>query len=188
MMVSELSAERRPGIRPRPTLGRRLDAAARRVLPVGFTALAILLLSAPLGLPEQEALLPGTVLASVFFWSVFRPPSMPGWAVFGLGLLSDLLGYAPPGLTIVILLLVHGVGIAGRHGLSRQGFLLMWLVFLSVASAATLLDWTARSAFALRLLPVQPALFQLALAAGLYPLLSALFTWAHRTVADPSRA
>jgi rod shape-determining protein MreD len=187
-MASDLSPERRPGIRPRPSWGRRLDAAARRSAPVGFTALAILLLSAPLGLPEQEALLPGTVLASVFFWSMFRPASMPGLAVFALGLLSDLLGYAPPGITIVILLVVHGIGLAGRYGLAKQGFLLVWLVFLLVAAGATLLDWTLRSGFSLRVLPLQPALFQLGLAAGLYPLWSGLFTWAHRTIADPARA
>ena len=180
--------ERHPGIRPRPTVWRRLDSAARRALPASFSLLLVLLLCAPLGLPEQQALLPGAMMASVFFWSVFRPASMPALVVFGLGLLYDLLSFSPPGLAILTLLVVHAVGLGWRHGLARQGFLLVWLVFLLVAGGGLMLDWALMSAFTQRLLPPQPAFFELALAAGLYPLLSALFTWAHRGIADPQRA
>ncbi len=180
--------ERHPGIRPRPTVGRRLDAAARRSLPVGFSLGLVLLLCAPLDLPEQQALLPGATMGSVFFWSVFRPASMPAPMVFALGLLYDLLSFSPPGIAILTLLIVHTIGLGWRHGLARQGFLLVWLVFVLVAGAAILVDWALICGFSFRLLPVQPVLLELALAAGLYPLLSALFTWAHRGIADPSRA
>ena len=182
------SPERRPGIRPRPTIWRRLDAAARRALPVTFSAILVLLLCAPLDLPQQQVLLPGAAMGSVFFWSVFRPASMPAPMVFLLGLLTDLLSFSPPGVAILTLLIVHAVGLGWRHGLARQGFLVVWLLFLLVAAGAVALDWVLACAFALRLLPPQPACLELALAAGLYPLLSALFTWAHRGVADPDRA
>ena len=180
--------ERHPGIRPRPTIWRRLDAAARRALPVTFSAILVLLLCAPLDLPQQQALLPGAAMGSVFFWSVFRPASMPAPMVFLLGLLTDLLSFSPPGVAILTLLIVHAVGLGWRHGLVRQGFLVVWLLFLLVAAGTIALDWVLACAFALRLLPPQPACFELALAAGLYPLLSALFTWAHRGLADPDRA
>ncbi len=187
-MPPQARPERHPGIRPRPTVWRRLDAAARRALPATFSVLLVLLLCAPLGLPQQQALLPGAAMGSVFFWSVFRPASMPAPVVFLLGLLSDLLSFSPPGMAILTLLIVHAVGLGARHGLARQGFLLVWMVFLLVAAGAVALDWALACAFALRLLPLQPACFELALAAGLYPLLSALFTWAHRGMADPDRA
>ncbi len=177
-----------PGIRPRPTIWRRLDAAARRALPAAFTALLVLLLCAPFDIPQQQAMLPGVTLASVFFWSVFRPASMPAPIVFLIGMLYDLLSFSPPGLEAVTLLLVHAVGIGVRHNLARQGFVLVWFTFLLVASVAIVLDFALLCAFTLRLLPPQPALFELALSAGVYPLLSALFTWAHRGIADPSRA
>ncbi len=187
-MPPQARPERHPGIRPRPTVWRRLDAAARRALPATFSVLLVLLLCAPLGLPQQQALLPDAAMGSVFFWSVFRPASMPAPAVFLLGLLSDLLSFSPPGMAILTLLIVHAVGLGARHGLARQGFLLVWMVFLLVATGAIALDWVLACAFALRLLPLQPACFELALAVGLYPLLSALFTWAHRGMADPDRA
>lgn len=180
--------ERHPGIRPRPTIWRRLDAAGRRALPAAFSVLLVLLLCAPLGLPEQQALLPGTTMASVFFWSVFRPASMPAAVVFMLGLLYDLLSFSPPGIAILTLLIVHACGLGWRHGLARQGFLLVWMVFLLVAAGVIALDWALMSAFSQRLLPPQSAFFELALATGLYPLLSALFTWAHRGIADPTLA
>ncbi len=150
--------------------------------------LLVLLLCAPFDLPEQQALLPGATMASVFFWSLFRPASMPAPVVFALGLLYDLLSFSPPGLAIVTLLIVHAIGVGARHGLARQGFVVVWLAFLLVATGAILLDYALMCGFTLTLLPPQPALFELALSAGLYPLLSALFTWAHRGAADPSRA
>jgi rod shape-determining protein MreD len=148
----------------------------------------VLLLCAPLDLPEQQAMLPGATMASVFFWSLFRPASMPAPIVFALGLIYDLLSFSPPGIAIVTLLIVHAIGVGARHGLARQGFLVVWLAFLLVAAGAILLDYALMCGFMLRLLPPQPALFELALSAGLYPLLSALFTWAHRGIADPSLA
>lgn len=186
--MSRQPPDRHPGIRPRPTAGRRLDAAARRSLPAAFSLMLVLLLCAPFGLPEQQALLPGTAMASVFFWSVFRPASMPAAIVFLLGLLYDLLSVSPPGIAILTLLLVHALGLGWRHSLARLGFLRVWLVFVLVAGGAIALDWLLISAFSWHLLPPLPAFFELALAAGLYPLLSALFTWAHRGIADPARA
>lgn len=187
-MSQQPPPDRHPGIRPRPTIWRRLDAAGRRALPAGFSVLLVLLLCAPFGLPEQQALLPGATMASVFFWSVFRPASMPALVVFVLGLVYDLLSFSPPGIAILSLLIVHACGIGWRHGLARQGFLLVWMVFLLVAASVIALDWVLMSAFSQRLMPPQPAFFEMALAAGLYPLLSALFTWAHRTIADPTLA
>ena len=179
-MPTQARPERHPGIRPRPT--------ARRALPVTFSAALVLLLCAPLDLPQQQALLPGAAMGSVFFWSVFRPASMPAPMVFLLGLLTDLLSFSPPGVAILTLLIVHAIGLGSRHELARLGFLLVWLVFLLVAAGAIALDWVLACAFTLRLLPLQPVCLELALAAGLYPLLSALFTWAHRGMADPDRA
>ena len=70
-------SDRLPGIRPRPTLWRRLDATSRAAFPVGCTCLLVLALSAPLALPAQAQLQPASALACVFFWSLYRPGSMP---------------------------------------------------------------------------------------------------------------
>ncbi|MBB2177402.1 hypothetical protein [Gluconacetobacter johannae] len=187
-MTPDQPAVLQSGIQPRPSLWRRLDAMSRRGLPGVFTALSILLLSAPFDLPGQAELLPGVVLSAVFFWSVFRPASMSSPMVFLLGLLVDLLGFGPPGVMLLILLIVHGLGLSGRYGFARMHILLLWAVFGGVALAATVLQWGLISVLALRVMPGAPFVFQWALALGVFPMLCALFTIMARTMANPDRA
>jgi rod shape-determining protein MreD len=181
-------SDRLPGIRPRQSLWRRLDATARWGFPASSTALALMLTAAPLGLPGQSELQAAIALASVFFWSLFRPASMPPPVVFLLGLFADLLEYAPPGVTVLTLLIVHGLALRWRRVLVRQGFLLVWLSFVGVAIGAALLQWVLNCVLVFRLLPPGPAAFQALLAAGVYPALAVLLTRAHQTLADPWRA
>jgi rod shape-determining protein MreD len=177
-----------PGIRPRQSLGRRLDMAARRGFPGTTTALLLLVTAAPLSLPGQAELQAAIALACVFFWSLFRPDSMPPVVVFAVGLLADLLGYAPPGVEVLTLLIVHGLALRWRRVLARQGFLLVWLAFVGVAIGAAALQWLLTSLLSVRLLPPGPGLFEAAIAAGLYPALATLLTHAHQTLAEPEQA
>lgn len=180
--------DRLPGIRPRPSLWRMLDATARQTFPVTVAAIMLLGLSAPLGLPGQPQLQAAVALACVFFWSVFRPDSMPPVAAFLLGLLTDLLSLAPLGLAVLVLLIVHGVAVRTRRFVAAQGFVVVWLVFVAVAAGAAALGWALTSVLTFRLLPPGPALLQFGVSAGFYPLLAMVFTRAHRGLADPEKA
>jgi rod shape-determining protein MreD len=181
-------SDRLPGIRPRPTLGRRLDMAARIGFPAASTALMLILTAAPLGLPGQAELQSALALGCVFFWSLFRPASMPPVLVFALGLLADLLDYAPPGVGVLSLLLVHGVALRWRRGMVRQGFLQVWMMFVAVAIVSAGLEWALTSLLSFRLFPPGPGVFQAAISAGIYPALAVLLTYAHQTLADPDHA
>jgi rod shape-determining protein MreD len=177
-----------PGIRPRATLGRRLDIAARAAFPAGCTVVLMLLTGAPLGIADQAALLPTITLACVYFWSLHRPAAMPPPVVFVVGLLFDLLGYLPLGVGVLTLLIVHGVALRWRSVLTLQGFLPGWLAFAGVAVGAALLGWALTALLSFRLLSVGPALFQAVLTFALYPALAVVFVRADRTIADPERA
>lgn len=179
---------RRPGIRPRPSLWRRLDMSARFSFPAISTALLLLLLAAPLGLDCQPALQGAVAMGCVFFWSLYRPTSMPPLAVFLLGVLADLLSNAPLGVAVLILLLLYGTAMRWRRVLARQGFITVWLVFSTLALAAALLEWLLTMALIFRLLPPGPALFVGVLAAGIYPLLAVPLIRAHHTLAEPDHA
>jgi rod shape-determining protein MreD len=180
--------ERLPGIRPRPSLGRVLDQVARWSFPASTTALLLLIAAAPIGLPGLGQLQMAVALACVFFWSVFRPAAMPPVAVFAIGVLTDLLGYAPPGVAVLTLLLVHGFALRWRRILARQGFLLVWLAFVGFAAVASALAWVLTSALTFQILPPGPGVLQAAVAAGVYPALSTLLTRAHQSLAAPERA
>jgi rod shape-determining protein MreD len=162
--------------------------AARRGFPGSTTALLLLVTAAPLGVPGQAELQASIALACIFFWSLFRPASMPPAVVFCIGLLADLLGYAPPGVSVLTLLIAHGLALRWRRVLARQGFLLVWLAFVGVAVGAATVQWALTSLLTFRLLPPGPGLFQAAIGAGLYPALATLLTRAHQTLAEPDQA
>lgn len=180
--------EQFPGIRPRPSLGRRLDIVARHSFPATGTVLLMLLCSLPFGIADQAVLLPAVTLAAVFFWSLFRPAAMPPPIVFLLGLLLDLLGYQPIGSGVLTLLLVHGLAARWRRMLTQQGFVTVWLAFTCVGGGAAALLWALTSLLSLRVMPTGPALFQATLTSALYPALAVLLIRAHRTIANPERA
>ncbi len=179
---------REPGIRPRPTLGRRLDIAARFAFPGALTALLQVLAGGPFHFGGQAELEVAVALGSVFFWSLHRPLSLPPLLVFGLGLLADMLTEGPFGLLLFTLLLVQALAFHWRERLARQELMLVWLAFAAVALGAAALQWAVTSVLSLRLLSFGPAAFEAALAAGLYPLLAVVLGAAHHRFAEPSRA
>jgi rod shape-determining protein MreD len=173
---------RNPHIRPRQTIGRRLDHAARAGFPAVCTVLTMLVAQAPFGIPGQAVVLPAVTLASIWFWSLFRPMAMPPIAVFGIGVLLDLFGYMPLGVGVLVLLLAHGTARRWRRFLGQQGFAMTWLAFLPIAGGAGLVSWALVVALTFRLLPPSMALLQAAMTCAIYPVLAIPLAWAHRSV------
>ena len=180
--------QQRPGLRPRPTLGRRLDIAARHALPACSTILLMLLTAAPLGLYGQAALLPAVTLVSVWFWSLFWPDAMPPPAVFLIGVLLDLLAWQPIGSGVLILLIVHGLARHWQQPLTARGFALLWAGFAVIAVGAATLGWALTAVLTWRLLPPAPAVFQAVVSIAIYPALAMVLGKTHRSAANPERA
>lgn len=180
--------DRRPGIRPRATMGRRLDVAARHAFPAACTIVLMLLTELPFGFAGQTALLPTLTLGCIWFWSLYRPVAMQPPVVFLIGILLDLMGYTPLGVGVLTLLCAHGIAVRWRRHLAVQGFTLVWLAFLPVAGLAAVLGWGLTALLTFRLMPFGPAVFQAVLAAALYPMLAIPLAHAHRSVAAPERA
>lgn len=179
--------QRHPGIRPSLSGFQRVDAVVRWFVPMSFTLFVILFLSIPLNIPGRNNILLAIVVSSVYFWSIYRPTSMPAIGVFLLGFLIDLLNFSPPGIVILILLIIYGIGVTQRFRLARCNFLLVWFIFSVIASSIFLIQWLLLSLFRLKLASVSYFIFEIIFAIGFYPLLSILFTWAHRNIADPDQ-
>lgn len=177
-----------PGIRPRLTLGRRLDIAARWSFPTCATVIVMLIMEMPFGIPSQAALMPAVCVISVWFWSLFRPASMPPPVVFLIGVLLDLRGYLPLGVGVLTVLTVHGFALRWRRFLVEQGFALTWLAFLPIACGAAAMTWVLTALLTFRLLPVLPAVFLALITAALFPVLAIPLARAHRSLADPGQA
>ncbi|HVY15580.1 MAG TPA: hypothetical protein VHB27_10135 [Rhodopila sp.] len=179
--------DRRPGIRPRPSLGRRLDIIARSCFPGCAVLLLMLLTQVPFGIRGQAELLPAVTLGAVWFWSLARPDTMPPPVVFLIGLLADLMGYVPLGICAFTLLAVHGVAVSLRRFLARHGFALIWSIYSLVAFVASMLIWLLVMLLSFRYFPPDGALFQAVLAIAIYPVIAIPFSAAHRSIADPDR-
>ena len=127
-------------------------------------------------------------LTCVWFWSLFRPEAMAPPVVLALGLLLDLLAFLPLGVGPLTLLTTHGVAQRLRGTLARQGFAVVWPIFIAVACAIAAMNWALVSLLNFRLYPAGPVLFQAGLAAALYPVVAIPLMLAHRSIADPERA
>jgi rod shape-determining protein MreD len=160
-------------------LVRRLETAARAVLPGFGAALLMVMAAGPTGLPTLVA---AVTLPQVVFWSIFRPAAMAPPVVFLLGLLLDLLSLAPLGTGVLTLLVAQGLAMTWRRFLIRQGFLVMWLAFCGFAAGASALGYALTALLSFDLPPVQPAFHQAMLAIGLYPAFAALLGRLHRTM------
>jgi rod shape-determining protein MreD len=169
-----------PAVRRRPSLWRQLDAASRYAFPIGCTIFGLFVIGMPFGLPGQAELRPVYAIACVYFWSLYRPSSLPAPLVALIGLLLDLGGLSPLGLWAVLLLMLQGATLAARRRLIPMGFLLTWTVFASFAATAFGLAWLAQTVLTLSLLPTLPVGIEICLAVGLYPAFAAFFIRAHR--------
>jgi rod shape-determining protein MreD len=150
-------------MRRQASLWRRLDAASRYMFPLGSLVFGLFAIGMPFGLPGQAELAPVYAMACVFFWSLYRPSSLPA-----------------PLVAIVLLLVLQGVTLALRRRLAQQSFFLTWAVFSAFASALACLAWMAQSLLTLSVLPVLPVLVEMLLACGFYPAFAGFFIRAHR--------
>jgi len=171
-----------------PELWRGLDRAARHALPATAIAVVIVLLALPGLLPAAPESRAGFVVASVFFWTLYRPSALPAPVVALLGVLLGLLGDAPLGLWAVLLLLEQAAIGVLRRLLLRQGFVIVWLTFAGFAVTITSLEWICRAVLDLTLLPTAPIMLQGAIAVLIYPLLAVPLSRAHANAAAPERA
>ncbi|EKM99623.1 MULTISPECIES: rod shape-determining protein MreD [Acidocella] len=173
----------------RPTkLWRQIDAISRWIFPVVTLLFGLFVIGMPFGIPGQAALRPVYAMACVYFWSLYRPGSLPAPLVALCGLLLDLLGLSSFGVWAVLLLLLQWGTLLARRKLVPARFLIVWASFTLAAGVCAGLAWAIESALALRLLPPGPLVLEVLLAAGLYPLLAAFLIRAHRGPAAVEQA
>jgi rod shape-determining protein MreD len=167
-------------MRRRPGFWRRVDAASRYSFPAGFMLFGLFVIGMPFGLPGQAEFRPVYAMACVFFWTLYRPASLPAPVVAATGLLLDLLGLSPIGLWAVLLLLLQGAAAAARRRLIAQSFVRTWMIFVGFAAGFSAMAWLGQSMLDLRLLPLGPLAAEWLAAFGLYPAFAGFFIRAHR--------
>lgn len=89
----------------------------------------VLLNVASLSLPHAGDLKPFFVLIAVYFWSINRPTLMPALYTFLLGVMLDILGDLPLGVSALVLVLMQMAVYRSRLFLLGQPFMAVWFGF-----------------------------------------------------------
>ena len=171
---------RLPASRRRQNVWRQLDAASRWAVPSATLAFGLFLLGLPLHIPGQALLRPAYAMGCVYFWSLFRPASLPVPVTGLIGLLLDLMGVTPPGLWAVLLIVLQTATLALRRRLAPRRFLITWAAFCGFAALAALLAWAGQSGLAMVLLPAWPTALEIMICAAVYPALAVVLVRIHR--------
>lgn len=162
---------------------RKIDIANRWLVPFLLLVLGLIILGMPFGLLGQAEIRPVYAMACIYFWSLYRPSSMPAILVAVGGLLLDGLGYSSFGLWAILLLLLQVVTLSLRRKLAPESFLIVWLGFVFISTCFSFLSWLLTCAFNEMWLSFVPVYVEMSWAVGLYPLLAFLFVRVHRGLA-----
>ncbi len=147
----------------------RVDIFARGLIPILSLAFLTFLAAVPLRLPDIELLTPAWTLMAIYYWAIYRPELTPAIAVFGIGLLKDLLAGGHLGLTAFTLLIVYGLVVSQRKFLHGKSFGVVWWGFMLVAAGAALLKWIVASILAGWPIDPRAQVFSVLLTIALYP-------------------
>ena len=162
------------------TLWQRLDKIGRNLAPFAVTVMLVLVGMVPLYIPSYTQVAPALPLMSIFYWAIHRPDLLRPSVVFGIGVLQDLLGGAPLGLSALLLVTTYWVVLSQRRFFLASTFALMWFGFALIVTGGAVMQWTAASVLSGTLLPFDTSLVQAALTVTLFPFFAWLFIRVHR--------
>lgn len=154
----------------------RLDQALRHLLPFCLTLLLVLIDAMPTRLPGFAMVAPLLPLIGVYYWSIHRPELLPPSSAFLLGLVNDIIGGTPLGVTALVFLVLQGLASSQRRFFLGKPFLVAWWGFTLVAIGSVTAQWVLVSLLFGRSVDFLAVLFELLMTLFCYPLFSWLFS------------
>lgn len=164
----------------KPAVWQRLDGWARRLAPFLSALILLLLGTLPIRLPYLGPVAPDFAIMVAFYWAVHRPTSIPGGAIFLLGVVSDMLGGTPFGVGVLVLLIAYWTTRSQRRHFIGRPFWVVWWGFSMVSAVASILTWVIVCLLYVQIVDPTPAFFSYLVGLGFYPLVSQFFTGAQR--------
>ena len=159
----------------RQNIWHRMDALSRQLTPFLLTFFLVVLGVVALQVPGWARVAPLLSLLGIYHWAVYRLDLMPGYAVFTIGLLQDVLSGTPMGVLTFVYLIAYSVVVSQRRYLMGKPFLVVWLGFLLVSAGAMALAWILSSALIGKVIEPTALFYQYLLGIGLYPVLAWMF-------------
>lgn len=148
----------------------RDQSPVSRLVPFATTVLFTIISVVPLHIPGFAVVTPSFALMAVYHWTIYRSDLLPPVAVFGVGLLLDLLNGAPyVGTSSLLLLVLRQVLLGQRRFFVNRPFAYLWAGFLLVTAAMTAAEWTLVSMLHGGALAAAPPVFGAVLTAASFP-------------------
>ena len=163
-----------------------LDQWARGLSPVALALVLVILGIVPTRVPGFAQVAPVLVLVAVYHWAFYRPSLFPVAAVFGIGILQDLLSGAPVGLNALVFLTVYGLVGWQRRFLVGKSFLIYWFGFAVIAAVGAVETWVLLSAFYATFVPAKAIVVQYLLMLGIFPVIAWFFLRWQRAFLEPA--
>ena len=153
-----------------------LNWSARLFVAQAVIIMLVLLNVASLSLPHAGDLKPFFVLIAVYFWSINRPTLLPAPYTFLLGLMLDILGDLPLGVSALVLVLMQAAVYRSRVFLMGQPFVAVWFGFAVLCFLYAFVLWLVLSILHLSFFPKE-SFVSIMLAALLTALLYPPISW-----------
>jgi rod shape-determining protein MreD len=158
-----------------PTPAARAGRIVMTIMPFVMGLACVLLSFVPAGRIFGTATMPAFALMAIYYWAIVRPEMFPVYAVFLVGLLSDLLSGGPIGLWAFVYVLTYALVLTQRFLAINAPFSIFWLGFLMAAVFAGTVAWGAASLFYGTFIAVKPIIWHLVATVLLFPPFAALF-------------
>ncbi|MFZ3035127.1 MAG: rod shape-determining protein MreD [Parvibaculum sp.] len=158
-----------------PTPAARASRVVTMALPFVIGVFCVLLSFVPVGRIFGMTGMPAFALMAIYYWAVVRPDMFPVYAVFAVGLLTDLLSGGPIGLWAFTYVLVYIVVLTQRFLMANAPFSVFWFGFFVVGMITGVVSWAIASIAFGMFLPVSPVLTYILVTVAVFPLFSFLF-------------
>jgi len=156
------------------------------LVPTATVVAGMVLSLLPFGL-NGLIVTPAFALVPIFFWAIHRPPLLPPFIVFALGLTQDFATFGPIGLWAVVFLIAYSVTLWQSSEIAGMPMRYAWAAFGGVVLAALLGGWFAASVYNSRFLAIAPVFVQALTTSAVLPLFAWLLVIFEREIAATSR-
>lgn len=158
-----------------PTPASRASRIVMMLLPFVIGVICVFFSFVPVGRIFGTSVMPAFALMAIYYWAVVRPEMFPVYAVFLVGLLSDLLSGGPFGLWAFIYVLTYAVVLTQRFLAVNAPFSVFWFGFLLAAAFAGLTSWIVASLIHGVFISVRPIFMHMLATVLVFPVLAFLF-------------
>ncbi len=151
----------------------------RYLIPAIITVTLVLLSHVNWHIWGISSFMPLWGLIYIYYWTIYWPKVIPKWFIFFLGLLTDLLGDTPLGITSLIYLCFFLSIVLQRRFLSREPFWVIWLLFGVYSFILSLINTTLYSWYYNQSMISSAVYMQWFFSFALYPILHKIFLAIH---------